>query len=241
MASIPPSGNGHKPLSARTHLSLKERHQLSLTELAFGRNIGRATARVRKLESSLIRLGFKLDEASQALLDLLEPGVLGVLEQGVLGEMPSWTSWIQERIAARECIIPRSSLLRREDKDKNRPSLSGRSSRARAKEVAYDAHPDFLRFWSLWPKKVGKLEALREWVKLKPNPELVDQILASLRAHTQITWRNGERRYIKDPERWLKHRRWEDEVIRQEPLTLDEQLEARWAEEDNRATEPPLD
>lgn len=64
-------------------------------------------------------------------------------------------------------------------------------------------------FWDAYDKKVGKVKAISEWKKLKPNEELVGLILKQARAYSLAT----EWKYRKDPERWLKGRHWEDDFF----------------------------
>jgi hypothetical protein len=71
---------------------------------------------------------------------------------------------------------------------------------------------DFDRFWSAYPKKVGKANALKEWKKANPNIESVLEALANQKA-----WRANppEGEFVpawKDPERWIKAGCWNDEV-----------------------------
>lgn len=67
----------------------------------------------------------------------------------------------------------------------------------------------FDSFWNLYPKKVGKRKAQEFWLKLP----LVDQTKAiadiPMRKQDQ-KWIGG---FIKDPERYIKYKQWEDEII----------------------------
>jgi hypothetical protein len=70
----------------------------------------------------------------------------------------------------------------------------------------------FERFWSAYPKKVGKANAIKEWKKASPDIESVLQSLSRQKA-----WRENpaEGEFIpawKDPERWIKAGCWNDEV-----------------------------
>jgi hypothetical protein len=78
---------------------------------------------------------------------------------------------------------------------------------------------EFLVFWKMYPKKVGKAAAQRSWrihVKKKTVP-LSDLLkaLAWQRQSDQWTKNNGQ--YIPNPETWLNQGRWNDEP--QEILT----------------------
>jgi hypothetical protein len=67
---------------------------------------------------------------------------------------------------------------------------------------------DFERFWKAYPKKRAKRNAYREWVKLRPRPDL-EVILAAIE---RLKKSGRELQFYKDPERWLKGACWEDEV-----------------------------
>jgi hypothetical protein len=70
--------------------------------------------------------------------------------------------------------------------------------------------------WSLYPKHVGKTEALAAWQELSPSPELVAQILASIAEHVQSErWSRSLAedggRFIPKLATFLLRRQWEDE------------------------------
>ena len=65
-------------------------------------------------------------------------------------------------------------------------------------------------FWSIYPKKVGKKKCEDMWKKL--DTETQNKILADIPLRMQDSkWLGG---YIKDPERYLKHEQWNDEIIK---------------------------
>lgn len=95
----------------------------------------------------------------------------------------------------------------------------------------YDANFEYY-FWSLYPKKVGKAAAEREWLKLK----LSEDEMREMREHLEIRLRTDRRwlpskdgkTFIVDPERFLKHRRFEDvyeKASRSIPARVSEQQE----------------
>ncbi len=69
-------------------------------------------------------------------------------------------------------------------------------------------------WWNEYPKKVGKIQAIKEWGKLHPDASLHAVLLEALRRQkgTVKAMVEHDRQHILDPERWLKYRRWEDEV-----------------------------
>jgi len=72
----------------------------------------------------------------------------------------------------------------------------------------------FDKFWSSYPRKVAKPEALKAWVKHKPDEALLTAILRGLEvAKKSKDWLKDEGQYIPHPSTWLNQRRWEDESV----------------------------
>lgn len=83
-------------------------------------------------------------------------------------------------------------------------------------------------FWNLYDKKVGKPNAQKEWAKAKIDGNLLKTVLEQAKKYAQTT----EKKFRKDPERWIKYRGWEDEIIvvdqskpKELPLGTDKQIE----------------
>jgi hypothetical protein len=69
----------------------------------------------------------------------------------------------------------------------------------------------FDRFWSAYPRKVKKADALKVWERLAPDDNLVEVMLRAITRQEQSTqWQ--EERFIPYPTTWLNGRRWEDET-----------------------------
>lgn len=68
----------------------------------------------------------------------------------------------------------------------------------------------FARFWSVVTKKVGKAQSLVEFKKIGPDEELLAVMIDKARAYYGNP--DVELKHKKDPERWIKGRRWEDEL-----------------------------
>ena len=69
----------------------------------------------------------------------------------------------------------------------------------------------FDAFWSAYPKKQAKQNAIKAWDKLKPTEELLREVSKGLKRWMQSEqW--SDSRYIPMPATWLNQRRWEDEV-----------------------------
>lgn len=77
---------------------------------------------------------------------------------------------------------------------------------------------DFIQFWTAYPNKVGKHNAVKAWAKIKPDQELVTAILAAVEKNkSSASWLNEGGKYIPHPATWLNGRRWEDEVTKGQP------------------------
>lgn len=71
----------------------------------------------------------------------------------------------------------------------------------------------FARFWSHYPKKVGKGDAEKRFLKLKPSEDLTEQMIRSVeKQKTTEQWRKSNGQYIPNPSTWLNQERWRDEV-----------------------------
>ena len=69
----------------------------------------------------------------------------------------------------------------------------------------------FELFWSAYPKKVAKQDAVKAWAKIQgvEFPTIMDGLR---RWKNSDEWSRDDGRYIPHPATWLNGRRWEDEV-----------------------------
>lgn len=86
----------------------------------------------------------------------------------------------------------------------------------------------FDEFWNIYDKKVGKPNAQKEWAKANIDNNLLKTVVEQAKKYAQTT----EKKFRKDPERWIKYRGWEDEIIvidqskpKELPLGSDKQIE----------------
>lgn len=73
---------------------------------------------------------------------------------------------------------------------------------------------DFERFWSVYPKKIGKQAALKKWQALKRTYQLPppDQIIGAVeKQKTWDQWQKDEGQFIPNPATWLNQGRWDDQ------------------------------
>lgn len=71
----------------------------------------------------------------------------------------------------------------------------------------------FERFWSAYPKKKAKDEALKAWTKRKPDAALVETIMSAVHAQSlSDDWRKDGGQFIPHPATWLNRGQWDDAV-----------------------------
>ena len=77
-----------------------------------------------------------------------------------------------------------------------------------------DVPEGFTHWYDAYPRKHGKLAAVKAWKKIKPSRELADQMTTAIRAQVaQHHFQNGRGEdFIPNPSTWLNQGRWEDEI-----------------------------
>ena len=71
---------------------------------------------------------------------------------------------------------------------------------------------DFEAFWSAYPRKKKKRDALKAWSAIKPSDELVAKILVEVeRSRMSRDWRKQAGQFIPYPATWLRADGWEDD------------------------------
>lgn len=74
----------------------------------------------------------------------------------------------------------------------------------------------FEMFWNSYGKKKGKPNAIKEWLKIKPDEMLLQQIINKAKEQAIAI---PDPKFRKDPERWLKGQHWLDEYLPKESAT----------------------
>ncbi len=84
----------------------------------------------------------------------------------------------------------------------------------RANESLNAVGEHFEAFWKAYPRKAKKPAAMKAFVALKPDAELLEQMLAAIaKARESSEWLESGGKYIPHPTTWLNNRRWEDELL----------------------------
>lgn len=70
----------------------------------------------------------------------------------------------------------------------------------------------FENFWELYPRKVGKGQAQKAWMKQACNEEAVEKILEALETQKNSNYFSQDPKFIPHPATWLNGQRWFDEL-----------------------------
>jgi len=77
-----------------------------------------------------------------------------------------------------------------------------------------DYTADFLEFWAVYPKKVGKGDAYRKWQKVVKSETKKELVIGSVQKHkNDDRWKEDEGKYIPNPATFLHQKRFDDEVV----------------------------
>ena len=91
-------------------------------------------------------------------------------------------------------------------------SSSSSSKKKILRSVSYTE--DFLKFYEIYPNKIGKREAFDSWVALNPDDELVTKIVAAVSKQVESGMLNSkELKYCKNPTTWLNKHCWDDDIV----------------------------
>jgi len=95
-------------------------------------------------------------------------------------------------------------------------SKSKSKSKKKSKDSEKEKEPEqdlFDRFWAVYPRKVGKKDAVKAWNKLKPDETLTLQIIEGVeRWKLSTQWTKDGGQYIPYPATFLNGERWKDET-----------------------------
>lgn len=90
------------------------------------------------------------------------------------------------------------------------PPSSPSSSSSPSKNNIYT--DSFLKFWNVYPKKVGKKNAFKAFQKAKEKPP-IGELVKIIESHKKSDqWKRDNGQYIPNPATWLNQGRWEDEL-----------------------------
>lgn len=69
-------------------------------------------------------------------------------------------------------------------------------------------------FWSVYPRKVAKDAALKEWLKRSPDDALTERMIVAVNRHkASPQWTKDGGQFIPHARTWLSQGRWQDEDV----------------------------
>lgn len=80
------------------------------------------------------------------------------------------------------------------------------------KETTLCEHPEFEQFWQVYPRRIGKADAVKAWFQQngsRPDISVIIGKVENLKRSRQWTTDGG--RYIPHPATWLRRHGWDDE------------------------------
>jgi len=123
------------------------------------------------------------------------------------GRLISITNWLQYQNDEQQTELPVNSERTASEQRVN----TNKNERMKEVNTLHQFSPDFLEFWELYPKKVGKAAAARSWKVHCKNGELsrIRETLAWQIVSDKWTEEGGK--FIPNPETYLNQERWLDE------------------------------
>lgn len=182
------------------------------------------------------RCGFNASIVSTATTELQRLGWLikqgaGGRIKGGCGLKTTYTILTPETVAFSETVAESETVLKSETVTENKTVLESTYKtvsdsgtplyiREVKRDISISAPNGFDEFWDVYAKKVGRAAAIDRWKKLKPNADLVRLMITAAKRYSAST----EQQFRKDPERWIKDRRWEDEPAESQSADAEDSL-----------------
>ena len=96
--------------------------------------------------------------------------------------------------------------------DANQEPITNNQERAKKhRSSCAELDESFESFWRVYPKKVGKKDAMKAWSKVKE--ERREEVMRGLSSHVVCDqWVKDEGRFIPNAATWLNAERWDDQV-----------------------------
>lgn len=97
------------------------------------------------------------------------------------------------------------------------PSKPGAGAGARKGAGAEAPAPGFDEFWSHYPKRVARKDAIEAFNKIKPNEDVLARMLKRLeKDKASKQWVKDEGQFVPNPATWLNRKDWEGDEAAQE-------------------------
>ena len=118
----------------------------------------------------------------------------------------NWEAYQQDQPAGQPSNQPTSNQQLTTNKNE-------KNERKKNKSTSTGYTNEFEKFWSSYPKKVGKGAAFKTWKSLNGTRPEVDEIVRVIEKQKQSEqWKKQGGQFIPNPQTWLNQERWLDEL-----------------------------
>ncbi|MBF0121557.1 MAG: hypothetical protein HQK79_22225 [Desulfobacterales bacterium] len=108
----------------------------------------------------------------------------------------------------------REDNIRKDINDQNASkNIPSPPSQLEKKEGLNGKKIKFDQFWNAYPKKIAKQAALKSFLKINPDDQMLAAILTTIEKFKQTEdWKKEKGQFVPHPTTWLNQGRWEDEI-----------------------------
>jgi hypothetical protein len=147
--------------------------------------------------------------------DLIDAGLVKLYGDG-LAYVPKFSA--HQHVNPRETAssLPAPAEISRVRHASARVSdVQGGKERKGRKGTRVDDADGFDSFWTIYPNRSAKQDALKAWVKLDPDEPLQALILKAVSLQSQSeAWRKDGGKFVPHAATWINGGRWEDEPMK---------------------------
>jgi hypothetical protein len=158
----------------------------------------------------------ELDEDLESVLGVMTKLVSYVVEGRRYLAFQNYPQWQKiDRPSPSNLPPPPTNEPQFDDDSTNdrRALVPNRIERNGIEHISSSGDDGFESFWSAYPRKVAKQDALKAWRKIKAPPDVQDEILNALeRRKESPEWQKDNGQFIPHAATWLNGKRWEDVV-----------------------------
>ncbi len=77
----------------------------------------------------------------------------------------------------------------------------------------------FAIWYSIYPRHESRKDALKAWLRLKPDDQLIRTLIDAVEVQREYLWHDREIRFIPLPATWLRGEKWTDEIPDWKPVS----------------------
>jgi uncharacterized protein YdaU (DUF1376 family) len=193
----------------------KTRHLTLLEDLAYRRLIDTYYTEEQPLPADparaarLIAMPENVAEVTAVLNEFFQLDDLGWTNQRCDFEITKYHGKAESARRANKAKVEKKTLKTELKSEQFQDATSKPKNQRTSKPIPVEG---FEKFWSAYPRKTAKAEALKSFTKIAPDDETLERMLAAVNRSKQSTdWLKDNGQFVPFPSTWLNQRRWEDE------------------------------